>query len=396
MKKFLLFSMAALMTMALACKKDNKPEEETPFIPQTAQDFAGTVWVSKTGSPENSAVTAIIAFSKDGARTYFINPETHRVYRIYHDEYSFTDKQIQIGMSGLELSPEPQFDLTVLFNYGGDVDGETMALYLVSKDGTVIPDDPMIYALQKKCNLGALLQEYYYPMAIDLGMVVDGKKILWASCNLGASKEHECGDYYAWGETETKDSNDSQGNYSWETYKWMQNGQSDWKHVTKYTFADRETEGIWYEGDTFKGDDGDGVEHKDFASYDYADDAARANLGAGWHTPTYAEWDWLRKNCTWTWTDNYNGTKVKGSVVTSGINGNVIFLPAAGFRDYTSRSGYLSKGYYWSADLYDSTTLKYSYRGRSIYFYLYSGEVYSLSHEQDRFNGLSIRPVRVE
>ena len=35
----------------------------------------------------------------------------------------------------------------------------------------------------------------------------------------------------------------------------MQAGQSDWKHVTKYTIADGQTEGIWYDaGGTFIGD----------------------------------------------------------------------------------------------------------------------------------------------
>ena len=31
------------------------------------------------------------------------------------------------------------------------------------------------------------------PEAVDLGMVVDGRKVLWASCNLGASNEYEYG-----------------------------------------------------------------------------------------------------------------------------------------------------------------------------------------------------------
>ena len=34
---------------------------------------------------------------------------------------------------------------------------------------------------------------------VDLGLSVK-----WASCNLGATKPEEVGDYYAWGEIETK------------------------------------------------------------------------------------------------------------------------------------------------------------------------------------------------
>ena len=40
------------------------------------------------------------------------------------------------------------------------------------------------------------------PEAVDLGIEVDGHKVLFGSFNLGASREDELGDYYAWGETE--------------------------------------------------------------------------------------------------------------------------------------------------------------------------------------------------
>jgi hypothetical protein len=42
---------------------------------------------------------------------------------------------------------------------------------------------------------------------VDLGLSVK-----WASCNLGATKPEEVGDYYAWGEIETKSF------FSWDTY----------------------------------------------------------------------------------------------------------------------------------------------------------------------------------
>lgn len=43
--------------------------------------------------------------------------------------------------------------------------------------------------------------------AVDLGL-----NVKWASSNLGASSPEDYGDYYAWGETETKEK------YGWETY----------------------------------------------------------------------------------------------------------------------------------------------------------------------------------
>ena len=50
--------------------------------------------------------------------------------------------------------------------------------------------------------------------------------LLWASCNLGASKPEEYGDYYyIWGETAPK------SHYDWSTYRYA---SGDEKRQTKY------------------------------------------------------------------------------------------------------------------------------------------------------------------
>ena len=121
---------------------------------------------------------------------------------------------------------------------------------------------------------------------VDLGLP-SGLK--WAKCNLGASKPSDYGDYYAWGETAPK------AEYTWATYKWMQAGQSEWKYITKYTFADGETGAIWYDSSgNFIGDNK--------TVLDAADDAATAKLGSPWRMPTEVEIQELIDNCTWTWT----------------------------------------------------------------------------------------------
>ncbi|MBQ9671399.1 MAG: hypothetical protein IJV34_00915 [Prevotella sp.] len=58
---------------------------------------------------------------------------------------------------------------------------------------------------------------------IDLGLP-SGLK--WATCNVGASKPEEYGNYYAWGETTPKST------YSWDNYKW--GSSAGWPKVTKY------------------------------------------------------------------------------------------------------------------------------------------------------------------
>jgi len=153
---------------------------------------------------------------------------------------------------------------------------------------------------------------------VDLGLP-SGLK--WATCNVGATKPEKYGKYYAWGETELKNI------YDWSTYKWC-NG-------SKYTLTKYNLES-----------DYGTVDNK--TVLELADDAARTNWGGAWRMPTDAEWTELRNNCTWIWTDDYNGTGVAGRIVASKINGNSIFLPAAGCYSGVNLYG---AGGYWSSSL---------------------------------------------
>lgn len=178
--------------------------------------------------------------------------------------------------------------------------------------------------------------------AVDLGLSVK-----WATCNVGANKPEDYGDYFAWGETKPKST------YSWSTYKWCRG--SSYTQI-KYCTSKRQL--------------------------DMSDDAARANWGGSWRMPTKAEQDELRRKCTWTWTIQ-NG--VKGYRVTSKSNGNSIFLPAAGYRDDGSLYGAGSDGDYWSSSL-STDTSDYAY-GLSFF---YSSDVFRGSR---RCCGQSVRPV---
>ncbi|MBR0300811.1 MAG: Ig-like domain-containing protein [Bacteroidales bacterium] len=156
--------------------------------------------------------------------------------------------------------------------------------------------------------------------------VAMGDGIYWATKNIGANNPQESGYYFAWGETETKTS------YSWDTYKWG----TAYNELTKYN--DDSNFGT--------------VDNPTYLYLQSDDDAARVNLGPGWLTPQKSDWQWLIDNCTWEWTDDYDGSGAKGYVVTSNVDGytsNSIFLPAAGFyMNATARQRHL--GYYWSAN----------------------------------------------
>ena len=187
---------------------------------------------------------------------------------------------------------------------------------------------------------------------VDLGLSVK-----WATCNVGATKPEEYGDYFAWGETEPKTI------YTWSTYKWC-NGSED--ALTKYcTSSDYGT-----------------VDNK--TVLELADDAARANWGGAWRMPTDDEWTELRENCTWAWKNAYKGTTA-GCLVTSNINGNSIFLPATGVRDNDDLYDEGSYGDYRSSSLYtDNPNDAWSVVFHSDYVDMY---------DCDRYYGHSVRPV---
>ena len=181
---------------------------------------------------------------------------------------------------------------------------------------------------------------------VDLGLPSGTK---WATCNVGASTPEEYGNYYAWGETETKST------YSWSTYFDTTDGGSTF---TKYTT------------------DGKTV-------LDLEDDAASANWGGAWRMPTDGEWGELLDECTWEWTTK-NG--VNGYEVKSEANGNSIFLPAAGYRYDGDLHKAGDDGDFWSSSLC---------AGRPLYAWdVYFDSDYVSGYDGcERFCGLSVRPV---
>ena len=208
---------------------------------------------------------------------------------------------------------------------------------------------------------------------VDLGLKdKKGRTIYWATCNVGASKPEDYGLYFAWGETKgyTRNTNDGR-KFDWANYyKWMKEGCSDWKKITKYTRADKHTDADWYSEGKFVGDNK--------TTLSLSDDAAHVNWGGDWRMPTSEELDQLKTKCKWTWDRSKKGYTVKGP------NGNSIFLPAAGFRFDSDLYDGGSDGRYWSSSLYASDSLgAYCLNFCSGFYYNY------------RFYGQSVRAVCV-
>ena len=191
--------------------------------------------------------------------------------------------------------------------------------YIYCNDGNVIKVDSisMVAPDADESNTGKTNIENGYEY-VDLGLSVK-----WATYNVGAKCPEDCGDYFAWGETEPKEY------YDWSTYKWCNGSKTT---MTKYC--------INSEYGT--------IDNK--KELELSDDAAYANWGGNWRMPTTKEQDELREQCIWTWTTL---NEVNGYNVTSKSNGNSIFLPAAGSlaEGGLEEAGIGFIGDYWSSSL---------------------------------------------
>ena len=193
---------------------------------------------------------------------------------------------------------------------------------------------------QKRTAVRKPVNKVQTHQAIDLGLPSGTK---WASCNIGANKPEEYGDYFSWGETTTKKE------YTKNNYLYYKNG--------KYLNIGADISGTQY-------------------------DVARAKWGGKWRIPTKDEVEELVDNCKYEWT-TLNG--VKGGKFT-GPNGNSIFFPAAGYR--------------WGGDLYYageygnywSSTQNPDYSD-SAYFLGFGSGGANWGYGDYRYHGQGVRPV---
>jgi len=206
---------------------------------------------------------------------------------------------------------------------------ETQAAYEEARQNLILP------------NVSLCLQEnevHYNPIDpfnghdyADLGLPSGTK---WATMNVGATSESDYGNFYQYGKGADQYAATS--------------GQSDYS----------------------------GTEDPLAIS---ADTAAQV-WGGNWHMPTKAQFEELTANTTYTWT-TVNGTN--GGLFTSNINGNSIFIPAAGLWFNGSRYSEGSRGYVWSS----------SPNGSNIAFYLDFDDGDKDVDSRGRKGGFSVRPV---
>lgn len=172
---------------------------------------------------------------------------------------------------------------------------------------------------------------------VDLGLP-SGR--LWATCNIGAKKPTDCGDYFAWGAVEP------------------------------YNLEDCDT------------DDYEKTEASKLAEMDDAHDAAKVLWGEEWRMPNLTDFAELIDFC------DYHTEEIDGilcSVYLSKVNDNKLILPASGGVDESFLYNHGFSGHCWSRSIDSSMCaweLCFNSEGLDVCV-------------NDRYYGFPMRPVRV-
>ena len=225
-----------------------------------------------------------------------------------------------------------------------------------------------------------LLLSYFVPIGAQQPMNVEngheyvdlGLSVKWATCNVGADKPEDYGDYYAWGEVEPKE------NYTWVNYRFRTGGYDEADvRFSKYTSmlytSMLDADNRYYVADNK-------------TLLDLEDDVAHAKWGGNWRLPTDQEMNELIDSCTLAWT-TVNG--VNGCLITSnrpGFTDRSIFLPAAGRYGYEAHRNAGTWGCYWTNSVnVDEVSTRAGV--------LAIGSDYAAVKKTFRILGQSIRPV---
>ena len=278
---------------------------------------------------------------------------TNEVKGTYGFVVGASDKNLVMGGAGVET-------YTIQTN--------TSQLGLFSKTLTPLDNNRMYYfraflTVNGKTYYGEV-KEFGIVM-VDLGLQSGTK---WANVNMGAWKQKDHGDYYAWGETTTKDI------FTLDGYKYYTSQTGNFRDL----------------GNNISGND--------------TTDVANKMLGGRWRMAGDEEWNELITKCTWT-PDTMS--HIPGYRVT-GPNGNSIFLPANYYNPKERDANYdletnedgsspnnhdnevAHRGYYWSSNR--SSDYK---KAREVLFIdsVNGRSVQGAFNESYRYRGNSIRPV---
>ena len=320
----------------------------------SAQDYAvkGSVWDFDTAEPICSVAVSVYQITGNDT-TFYGGCSTD-------DNGSFFIGQLKAGNYVLHAKSDNHFNTSKSFTLSSENVKDLGKITMRAGTGDL---DPAITAVVAK-----IVDYFPENVYVDLGLSVK-----WATCNVGADKPEDYGDYYAWGELTPKES------YTWENYRFRTSGDDEGTvKLSKYT-------SLYYT--SMLDEDNSFFIADDKTQLDLEDDVAHVKWGGDWRLPTNEEMNELIDSCTWTWT-TLNG--VNGCLVTSnrpGYTDRSIFLPATGKYGFeTSNKSAGTWGHYWS----NSVNRDQSSYNAGV---LAIGSGYAAVKITFRAHGQSVRPV---
>ena len=202
-------------------------------------------------------------------------------------------------------------------------------------------------------------------IAVNLGLP---SGTLWCKYNLGSSVSTIgiAGDYYAWGETQPKET------YDWDTYKHGYGPYSLYKYVDN--------------SDNAADDNGNKIDK--LMVLQPEDDAATQNMhlyNFKFHIPTKEQFEELIQYTVLVnkpWGDEPK-TTYGGAWLVSKINGKKVFFP---YKSLKGVNNPFLGGYYWTS------TLKEGWNNNAYHMVAGSNFI-KVEHSQERHCGMLIRPV---
>ena len=326
MKTIKLFTFLALMflTSVTANAQNSLVGDVNKDGSVNIADVTMVVDIILNGQKELSLSASEISLDKDNSATIVIT-SGYGSYAVSSDDTNIADATLS-GSTVIIIGKNGGTTVVKII--------DTISGNMKDVSVTVNDDIPISYS---KCP------DENHPHLIDLGLPSGTK---WACCNVGADKPEAYGGYYAWGETEEKEV------YDTSTYKYYQNGS--------YVNIGIDISGTEY-------------------------DVAHVKWDGNWCMPYKSEIYELVNYCTSEWT-THNG--INGRKFTSNINGNSIFLPAAGINWYGELSSVGSYGHYWSSMQNSSSSQSYG-----AYYLNFGSKNITWADYYDRDFGQSVRPV---
>lgn len=223
-----------------------------------------------------------------------------------------------------------------------------------------LPDNPQEPEVPKFSDLGTPISGI-----IDGHAYVDFGSFKMATMNVGALKESDFGDYFAWGDVNPKDSYVGQNSTTY-----------------RISFGELESKGV--------------IDRRGVLTSEY--DAATQNWGENWKMPSVADIEVMIDECDFTWMvlDSVKGFKVSSKNDPDAW----VFLPACGYmydtlqgdkgnpidQNWLSREPFCD---YWTSNISGT----YDMYARKMYC-RYDGLVMADKiFAENRYYGLSIRPI---